>query len=188
MAARRGGFRHGIALGLLVAMAVAIGCAPKPRAPALVDGAVYQNDKEGFRFAVPDGWFQQIKTDLPPGPVTKERTLVQYRVFESSAASLEVAVRDFDEEPDVEKYLTTKKIAGTLWKQREPVAPVSLGDREAQRYSLEANVRGQRTFREVIAYRRGKRLYLFNGMFLPGDTVHQEQIRQALAGLRWTDR
>lgn len=188
MAARRVGLRRAGVPGLLIVLAVAIGCAPKPRAPALVDGAVYHNDKEGFRFAVPDGWFQQIKTDLPPGPVTKERTLVQYRVFEPSAASLEVAVRDFDEEPNVEEYLTTKKIAGTLWKLREPVAPVSLGDRDAQRYFLEANVRGQRTFREVIAYRRGTRLYLFNGMFLPGDTLHQEQIRQSLAGMRWTDR
>lgn len=171
----------------LIAVLVLAGCSRGPRAPALEDGAVYQNDQERFRFVVPNGWAQQMKTLLPPGRVAKERTLVLYRCFEPSAASLEVSVRDFTAEESVERHLTKKEIAGAKWKMRGDPEPITLGGVAATRYYLEASVKDKRTFREVVVRRRGERALLFNGMFLPGDTFRRDQIRQTWAGLRWLD-
>src|SRR2546423_15656230 len=80
--------------GLLALCALLLlGCDSKPRAPALMDDPVYQNDREGFRFLVPDGWKQHARAEVPPGKSEKERLLVQYRrPAEGGEATLEVTL------------------------------------------------------------------------------------------------
>src|SRR5689334_537493 len=91
---------------LLVVMLLGLGCQPKPKAPALLDEPVYQTD-EGFRFLVPEGWIMSARANVPPGPVEKERLLVQYRrASGESQATLEVSMMDLPEDADLAAYLS----------------------------------------------------------------------------------
>src|SRR5262245_1447579 len=89
-----------------VGLALLLGCTPKPVAPALRDEPVYQNDQEGFRFLVPEGWSQNARTEVPPGPVEKERLLVQYkRRPPAKPATLEVSMADLPSSTNLATYL-----------------------------------------------------------------------------------
>ena len=59
------------------------------------DAPVYQNNREGFRFLVPDNWTQDASTMLPRGPLDKEELLTRYRMRTAGpGASLEVLCFD----------------------------------------------------------------------------------------------
>src|SRR5262245_64118678 len=84
--------RRWAAVGLLLLL---LGCAPRPRAPALLDEPVYQNEREGFRFLVPEGWKQYARSEAPPGKGERERLLVLYRrLTPGPEATLEVTRAD----------------------------------------------------------------------------------------------
>ncbi len=72
------------------------GCRSRPRAPLLRDDPVYQNDREGFRFLAPEGWTQSSRSEVPPGKITKELSLVDYRRKTGKGASFLVTLADLD--------------------------------------------------------------------------------------------
>src|SRR5689334_14831576 len=92
---------------ILVCAALLAGCNSRPRAPALRDDPVYQNDREGFRFLAPEGWTQSARTEVPPGKVKTETPLVDYRRTKGEGrAALRVSLADLPESTDLESYLS----------------------------------------------------------------------------------
>ena len=88
-------------------LVVICGCSSQPQAPALIDEPVYENDQEGIRFLAPEGWSLRGKSALPPGPVTRERQLVEYRQLRGRGdATFEVSRYDLPADADLIEHLS----------------------------------------------------------------------------------
>jgi predicted Zn-dependent protease len=175
-------------IGLLVAGWIAgSGCQPRPKAPALLDEPVYQNDREGFRFLVPEGWIMAARADVPPGPAQKERLLVQYRRANADKqAMLEVSQADLPEPTDLQAYLSGPSFGASRWKSSAAPEPIEVHGVNGTRFRLTAQVRGEQLAREVTAFRRGERVYFFTLLYAPADTSAPEQARRAVGRIVWT--
>lgn len=180
-----GGGRAALAL-LLVGLSLLAGCGRGPRAPALQDDPVYTNEDEGFRFRVPEGWHQSAHAVLPPGKLDKERLLVQYRRPDPARpATLEVAAADLPPSTDLAAYLAEPAYGATTWRVRAGPEPVQAGGMEGSRYDLTARVGTDDMTREVVAFRRGERVYFFTALFLSKDPDAREQFRRSVGRLVW---
>jgi hypothetical protein len=162
------------------------GCGSRPRAPALSDEPVYQNDREGFRFRVPEGWTQQARADLPAGPVKKEHLLVRYmHTGPGKRAVLEVSLADLPESTELSTYLAGPSYGTKQWRRTAPVGSLEGKGPSAVRLIFMANVGEAEMTKEVVAYRRGGRVYLFTGLFAAGDSKAREEIRRAVDSTDW---
>jgi hypothetical protein len=172
---------------LLVACVVAIavaGCTDRPVAPALLDTPFYQNKQEGFRFEAPDGWKMTSRGEYPPGPVEKERLLVEYRRLQGGPpASLRVSLIDLPPSAETGSYLRDRPIFRSL--KAAPVETISLGGQKAERFVFEDLQGKGGTIQEVVVVRRGERVYFFSGGFAAGDKQAREQFRRVVGSLVW---
>lgn len=174
--------------GLLALLAAALfaGCRPKPKAPALLNDPVYQSD-EGFRFLVPESWIMAARGNLPPGPLDKERLLVQYRrTAGDSQATLEVSAANLPDNADLRDYLSGPSFSAQHWAPSGSAVKLEAGGRPGVRYRFTAIVSGAKLAKEVTAFRRGERVYFFTLLFAPSDATAPEQIHRALGRLVWT--
>lgn len=174
--------------GLLVLLAAVLlaGCHPKPKAPALLDGPVFQSD-EGFRFLVPDGWIMAARGNLPSEPLDKERLLVQFRrATGATQATLEVSAADLPESTDLADYLSGPSFSASRWTASGSPEKLEAGGQPATRYRATATVNRAKLAKEVTAFRRGGRVYFFTLLFSPSDATGPEQIRRAISQLVWT--
>jgi hypothetical protein len=165
---------------------VLAGCGrDRPHAPALRDEPVYQNDREGFRFLVPDGWTQVARGELPPGRADSERMLVEYRLYGADKpASLQVTARDFDPGTDLKAYLATRT-SGETWRPKGPAETLEVDGTPATRVVLTGRPGNEDTTHDVLACRRGDRVYFFTGVFSSGDSTARDQVRRAVQGIVW---
>lgn len=187
MRKRRRGLRAKL-LGLIfLGSVLAAGCTPKPQAPALRNDPVYQNDQEGFRFLVPDGWVMVDNSNHPPGPVKKNLALVRYRSrAQTSPATLEVDIIDLPPTTDMAKYLAGPSFGIKQWQPTGAVEPVQTSGLSGERYDFTGRLTGKNDMlKEVVVFRRGERCFLFIGLFPPKDTSARDQIRQAVASTVW---
>jgi hypothetical protein len=172
-------------VGLLLAAAAA--CDSRPRAPALVDNAVYQNEREGLRFLVPDGWLQQGRSELPAGPIDRERMLVLYRQPDAGPpSSLGLTVVDIGAGADLGKHVVEASGTAPPWKLIDK-QEARVGSRPAERYRLSARAPEGELRREVVAVRKGGRVYFFTGTWGANDTASPEQVRRTLDAVLWKD-
>jgi hypothetical protein len=172
---------------LLALVAAGTGCTERPRAPALEDSPVYQNNHEGFRFLVPEGWFQQLNSAVPPGRLDSDLVLVRYcRHSTSGRSTLQVSAQDLPEEADLARVLTEARSEGTAWKLAGPPAEARVGNRAGRRLVFTGKGPSSRLEREVFAVRKGQRVYFFSVSFVPGDHVSRDLVRQAFAKVVWT--
>ncbi|HTU88491.1 MAG TPA: hypothetical protein VMF69_00190 [Gemmataceae bacterium] len=172
----------------LVTVAVLLGggCQPKPKAPALIDEPIYQSD-EGFRFLVPDGWIMAARANVPPGPVNKERRLVQYRRSSGDFnAILEVSLMDLPEDTDLTAYLSRPSFSARHWEPSGQAESMEAGGVHGTRFRFSASIEGRKLAKEVTAFRRGGRVYFFTLLCPPKDAAAQEQSRRLIGGLVWT--
>lgn len=175
--------------GLLLAAALlpAGACQTRPRAPALIDEPVYQNDVEGFRFLVPEGWSMSGRAAIPPGPAEKERLLVQYRRTQGGPPALfEVSRMDLPEEMDLAGYLGGPSFSVNHWKSGGPPEEVEIGGAKGQRFRFIAYVNGTERVKEVTTFWRGGRVYFFTILCTSKDDSSPEQVRRAVRHLVWT--
>jgi hypothetical protein len=174
---------------VLFGLALVVGsvaCTTGPRAPDLEDSSVYSNEREGFRFLVPEGWFQQSRAAPLPGPATQERLLVTYRCFENDPpAGLEVGMIDLPADADLGRYLEEHPWSGQKWRVAGAPQPIQAGNVAGQQFSLEPESGSVRMVREVVVVRRQERVYFFNGIFGRKDNTRREQFRQVATGLHW---
>jgi predicted Zn-dependent protease len=164
---------------------LACGCHGRPHAPALRDEPVYQNSREGFRLLAPEGWTQSAKAESPAGTVDKQYLLVRYDRLTGAAASLEVALVDLPSERDLEAYLAGGSHGVAAWRRAAAPEPLSIGGADGMRFVSGGRAGKQELTKEVTAFRRGDRVYLFTGVFPTGDTTARAQLRRSVDSLLW---
>jgi hypothetical protein len=182
--------RRPAAAALFAAALLAAGCADKPRAPALRNEAVYQNIQEGFRFLVPEGWAMHTRANLPPGPLEKEHILVAYQRRSAGAgrpAAFEVSCADLPESADLAAHVAASGPGKDGWRAARPPEPVAAGNVQGVRVTLAGRAGNEGTQREVVAVRRGGRVYFFTLLAAPADTAARDQARQAVGSLLWKE-
>ena len=161
------------------------GCSRTPKAPVLRDEPVYQNLAAGFRFEVPEGWKQVAKGELT-GDARLERLLVEYKVVVSNQpAGLQVTAVDLPASTDLEKYLTRPSFGIESWQATSKAESIEVQGAEGKRFFFEARPRKEETSREVVAFRRQERVYLFTSVFKSDDTKSRDQVRNAIKSLIW---
>jgi hypothetical protein len=174
------------ALGLVLPLAaLAAGCTTRPSAPALTNEAVFEDDRAGLRFVVPDGWLMTMRGVAPPGRLNKPAQLVRFQPpVADRAADLELIAVDLPAAQDITKYLSDQQPGVDKWTAAGPPKPVSAGGSEGTRYEYaSATKAGIR--REVSAFRRGDRVYLFLTTFGTNDTASRDQARLAVETTVW---
>jgi hypothetical protein len=170
----------------LLVLAVVLGCTDRPHAPALSNDAVFQSDREGLRFPVPDGWVQFERSELPPGPVSQPRLLVSYHPAKpDTAAELELYRVDLPEDADPGQFLADHPIGALKWSPKPPPQPLELNGAPATRYTFTRGTGRTEVTREVVAFRRGPRVYLFAVTFPASDPEARDQLRRAVQNVIW---
>lgn len=173
---------------LAITVLLGWGCHPKPKAPALIDEPVFQSE-EGFRFLVPEGWIMAARANVPPGPIQKERLLVQYRrASGESNATLEVSLMDAPEDTDLASYLSHPSYSARHWNPLGKSESVEAGGMSGTRFRFRAAVEGKELAKEVTAFRRGGRVYFFTLLYPPKDAEAAEQVRRSIGRLEWTKK
>ncbi len=165
---------------------LATGCDSAPRAPALRDSAVYQNNREGFRFLVPDGWLQSASSVLPDDLGDGEILLVQYKMrTPSKSATVEILCFDETEPQDLEKYHALPSHGVRKWIAEESAKDLEINGTSAERYSFSAMLGDDQMMKDVVAFRRGKRVYSIIGMFFASDEKARQQLQRAAGSVIW---
>jgi len=173
---------------VFVVLAVSLGCDSSPRAPALRASPVYQNDGEGFRFLVPDGWIQTASTILPPGELSGESFLVRYRMrTPEQGATLQIECLQDSETLDLEKHHAGPSYRVEHWQTAEPGEEIEINGAKAQRLVYAARIEGRPMTKEVVVFRRNSRVYSFVGLFWSNDDKAREQIRRAVRSTIWEE-
>jgi hypothetical protein len=172
---------------LLALFCGSAGCNTRPVAPLISDDPVYVNDREGFRFLMPEGWTQFSRSDVPPGKTEKERTLVEYKRTSGQLQALfEVSLADLPPGTDPATYLAQRSFGVTNWQLRGAPQKLTINDVAGTRYILAGKLSDQRELqREVVVFQRGERTYFFTGLFPPKDTAARDQIRTAVESVIW---
>jgi hypothetical protein len=135
------------------------GCGPRPRAPALQDEPVYQNKQEGFHFLPPEGWIVHARAEVPPGKLSEEHLLVEYkRVTSDKPASLEVSMADIPADTDLAACLEGRASPGDSWRPQGPAEILEVGGQPAARMTFIGQFVQDRVTREMVAVRRGERV------------------------------
>jgi hypothetical protein len=171
---------------LLLSASLLAGCNTRPRAPALRDDPVYQNDREGFRFLAPEGWTQAARTEVPPGKVKAETPLVDYRRTKGEGrAALRVSLADLPDSTDLGKYLAGPSYGVDKWAPAGPPEEVSAGSATGTRYAFSGRVGKEEVAKEVVAVRRGGRVYFFAALYAPKDVEVRDQLRRVVSSVVW---
>ncbi|HZT80003.1 MAG TPA: hypothetical protein VFA26_07275 [Gemmataceae bacterium] len=175
-------------LAALTLAALLAGCSPRPRAPALMQGeAVYVNAQEGFRFLPPPNWTMSHRAEVPPGPLSEERALVAYRrPVGDATASLGVSMLDIPESADLADVIKQRR-GTTEWQPEGEVESLQLGGRPAARgaYRSRKAAGAPALVKEVVAVRKGGRVYFFTAVFDADDAKTREQVRKSIETLSW---
>lgn len=178
--------RRLLGLGLLLVLLLS-GCSRRPSAPALEDEPVYRNTQEGFRLLAPEGWTIRARAALPAGKLEREHLLVRYeRTDPRHAAFFEVTAVDLDPAVSLEGYLAGPSYGVQRWQPQGSPQPVEIADVSGQRFDFAGTIDRHRMLKEVVAVRKGPRVYFFSAVFQAGDTASRDQIRDAVASLLWS--
>jgi hypothetical protein len=180
-------------LSVLLAAAAAAGCGGRPRAPALTDEPVYENDRAGLRFVAPPGWVMGLRSELPPGRLGQPLQLVRYQAGPGGGdgpekpADLTVLAVDLADGTDPGKYLADHPVGGGRWAAATPQS-LTVNGAAATRYEYTAaSAKAGQLRREVTAFRRGGRVYFFMTTFAATDTAARDQVRQAVNSVVWKE-
>jgi hypothetical protein len=175
-------------VGLMLSLVA--GCDRKPRAPVLRDSPVYQNNREGFRFRVPERWTQTASSMLPEDELEGEVVLVQYRMPTAvRGASMEILCFEEAEPSNLRDYHAGPSHGVRQWMSRklaeEPLTEIN--GIPAERFAYQARVGKQIMFKDVVCFRRQERVYSFIGLSWEPDTKAREQFYRAVDSTIWKD-
>lgn len=170
--------------GLIGGALLLAGCGEKPSAPPLQDGPVYQDQREGFRFFVPEGWTQRARGKVPPGKVIGERMLAEYKCT-STDSVLRVTVADVPLSIPLSDYVSTNTKTGDDWKLGKPAEDFTINGVPAARITYQMKSGKDEMVREIIAFRRGERVYFFKGFYAASDQQSHKAIQKAVDTVVW---
>jgi hypothetical protein len=147
---------------------------------------VYQNDREGFRFLVPEGWRQTARTDLPPGRYPIDKQLVEYRLATAGkGVLLQVSLADLPESTNLAELLGAPTLNVKDWRPVGAAEPLEVNGKSGVRLVFTGHLGKDEMIREVVTFRRGERVYFFTGMFGRTNTTARDQMRQAVVSTTW---
>jgi hypothetical protein len=169
----------GLALAALLA-----GCSPRPRAPALMQGeALYVNAQEGFRFVPPPNWALHARAEWPAGRIEEERLLVAYRrVAGNQVTRFEVTMVDVAESVELAELIVAHSDG---WKPEGRVEALEIAGRPAARGAYRSRTANPPEIKEIVAVRKGERVYFFIGLFAADDSKGRDQVRKSIETLSW---
>jgi hypothetical protein len=172
---------------LAACLLVIAGCSNRPHAPPLTTEAVYQNDAIGLRFLAPAGWPVQSRATLLAGRSAKPIILVSYqRVPSDKPAEFKVLAADLASDTSLEHFLTDMQVGPETWSPPSAAQPLTVNGAEATRF-VQSRTQGKEEYRrEVTAFRRGDRVYLFLVNFLASDAASRDAVRAAVGSVTWT--
>jgi hypothetical protein len=164
-------------------------CSSRPRAPVLRNDPVYQNDSEGFRFLVPEGWIQSSRSNLPPGKVDRERPLVDYNSTGGPGiAAFRVSVIDlpeYDSADMVAKLLATPSFGVKEWRKTGALEHATVGGLPGIRYLFRGVQGKEHVDREVVSVHRDGRFYFFAALYPAKGSQMPEQFHRLLDSVIW---
>src|SRR5947209_11558609 len=177
--------RHRLS-AIAVAAIYVFGCRSEPQAPVLRNEPIYENDTEGFRFLTPEGWRQHAKVNVPPGKLDKERLLVEYvRLSSEKGASLDVSMADLPPTTDLTTYLAGPSGGLKSWHWKSPVERLHVNGASAERFTFVGHIGNEDTTKEVVAFRRGERVYFFVAYFASSDAKARDEVRRTVESTSW---
>lgn len=176
-----------VPLCILVAAPALSGCSTRPKAPPLTAEAVYQNDEVGVRFLAPAGWPMQSRAVLPPGRLARPVVLVAYQAAGSEhAAEFSLLAADIPPGGGLEQYLVGHRVGAETWAVQSPGRAVTMNGTAATRVVLARAEGKEEVRREVTAFRRGERTYLFLVTFAAADRASRDAVGTSLESITWT--
>jgi hypothetical protein len=171
---------------VLAAALMAGGCG-RPRPPVLQQNLeVFHDEKEGYSFRPPQGWIQAARGNV----VSKEDRgeeieLVKYkRGSGKQMVFFRVSAVDLPEGTDLAAYLD--KALGKADK-RVSTKPedVKIGGLPAKRETYNTTWDRDAMVKEIVAVRRGPRVYFFTATFAPSDKPAREAVQKILDSVTW---
>jgi hypothetical protein len=172
----------------LFALAVlsAAGCQERPRAPALTHDPVYANDRAGVRFTPPPGWSLIAKGEPPAGPLKAPALLVAYNhPTGERPTDLELLATPGGVEENLGQFLVDHPLGREKWTLKEPAKPVTVNGTPATRLTLTRQAKSGTVDREVTAFRRGDRTYLFFITYLTDDRTDRDAAHRCVEAVEW---
>src|SRR5262249_48765297 len=113
-----------------------------------------------------------------------ERLLVEYKSFlNDKSATFDVSMADVPEERSLTACIEGRAEEG--WRSTGAVEQLQVGSQPAARGSFTMTVGIETTCKEVVAVRRGRRVYFFTSVFAPDDTRARDEVRKAVASVSW---
>jgi hypothetical protein len=162
------------------------GCTPSPSAPALENGPVYHDTREGFRFNAPEGWKQRARAIVPAGKIKKEKLLVEYKNANTElGGDFQVTVADVPETASLSDYLAKNTRTGESWRLVQPAEDFTINEASAARISYSKLVGKEEFMREVVAFRRGERVYFFKCYYARRDAASRRALRGCVETIVW---
>ncbi len=162
-----------------------LGCNKRSTAPVLRDAPVYQNDAEGFRFLVPEGWIQTANVVLPKKPLEGEELLVQYRMrTPEKTALLELLCMD-QQNVDLEQHHAKASHGVSEWRVVSPLTSREIHGMPAEHLFYRGVIDKEALCKEVYVFRRGQRVYSFIAFYREIDQKAREEVRQAMESIIW---
>jgi hypothetical protein len=172
----------------LLATVLAAGCTEKPKAPPLTNDAVYQNDKIGLRFLVPEGWVVSQRAELPPGSLAKPVVLAAYQNPKGERPTdLEVLAADLSPDDDTAGFLAEHNVGPDKWAPAGPAAGVTINGVTASRHVLVRQGGKEEYRREATVFRRGGRVYVFLIAYAAADPASRDAARKAVESAAWKE-
>lgn len=172
-------------IGLMLVTAAACN-SQRPSAPPLQDAPYYDNPTEGFRFFPPEGWKERARGNVPPGAVDAEHMLVEYRsVTTRQPAAIRVSVADVSTDMPLAEYVEKHNIDAKQWQLTAPFDKFPINGVEAVRADYRRGSGKEQLAKEVVAFRRGKRVYFFVAMYAANDAKVRKDLRRAVDSIVW---
>jgi hypothetical protein len=173
-------------LAAWVALSALGGCDSRPRALPLDDSPVYSNPREGFRFFPPEEWKQTARGVVPSGRIITERLLVEYKLMTGTKpAVLQVSVADVPESVALADHIKAETYRAEDWKATGPAESFQINGVPAARISYRMPAGKDPLVREIIAFRRGERVYFFTGIYAASDAKSRKAFRSAVDSVVW---
>jgi hypothetical protein len=163
---------------------------PRPGQPLLQqhDEELFTDRQIGLQFEPPAYWSMQSRSVESPRDHQAERVVVKYKRLNPGypLAWFTVRVADVEGDPSPAELLKTRKPPEEDWTVRKPVEDgLTVAGRPAARVTFggpfDPDGKGERDFTcEVVAVRRGPRVFYFAGSYTTDDPKGQERIRRAV--------
>jgi hypothetical protein len=158
----------------------------RPSAPPWDRGPVFREGREGFRFSVPDGWTQTVRGAVPAGKIASERVLTEYKCMTCARPSvLQVSVADVPLESPLTEYVLKNTLTGEKWQKSAGPEEFTINSEPAVRITYVQREGKAEGFKEIVAFRRGERVYFFKGFYAGTDPKARTALRAAVDTIVW---